>query len=52
VVGWLGWTLGLLERPRPVSACELRPWFGWERLRRDDWVVAGDPVASVRGRGA
>jgi glutamyl-tRNA synthetase len=52
VVGWLACTLGLLERSRPVTPRELLPLFAWERLRRNDWVLAGDPVAAVGGRGA
>lgn len=52
VVGWLAWTLGLLERPRPASPQALVSLFAWERLRRDDRVVSGDPVAAVAGDGA
>jgi glutamyl-tRNA synthetase len=51
VAGWLGYTLGLLERPRPASPRELLPLFAWKRLRRHDWVLAGEPVAAVGGRG-
>ena len=49
VTGWLAWTLGLIERPRPAAPRELVPLFAWERLRRDDWVLSGDPVAAVGG---
>jgi glutamyl-tRNA synthetase len=51
VVGWFAFTLGLLERPRPARPRELLPRFAWERLRREDWVLSGDPVTAVGGGG-
>ncbi len=37
VVGKLGASLGLLDRPEPCRAEELVPVFGWEKVRRGDW---------------
>lgn len=51
VVGWLAFTLGLLDLPRPVRPRELLPHFAWGRLRRDDWVLSGETVAAVGGSG-
>lgn len=31
ILGWLGWSLGALERPEPCSAADLIPRFRWER---------------------
>jgi glutamyl-tRNA synthetase len=51
VVGWLAFTLGLAERPEAVQPHELVPRFAWRRLRREPWVLAGDPVAEIRRAG-
>jgi glutamyl-queuosine tRNA(Asp) synthetase len=32
VLGWLGWSLGCLERPEPVAAAQLVEGFAWERV--------------------
>jgi glutamyl-queuosine tRNA(Asp) synthetase len=32
VLGWLGWSLGCLERPEPVRAADLVPAFRWDRV--------------------
>lgn len=29
ILGWLGWSLGCLERPEPCAAAELVPAFAW-----------------------
>ena len=34
IVGWLGWSLGCLERPEACAAKELVPRFGWDRVPR------------------
>ena len=34
VIGWLGWSLGCLERPEPCGAEELCPRFGWQSVPR------------------
>ncbi len=50
VAGWLAFTLGLAERPEAVHPRELVPRFAWDRLRREPWVLAGDPVAEMRSQ--
>jgi len=37
VVGRLGASLGLLDRPEPCRAEDLVPLFGWEKVPRGDW---------------
>lgn len=32
VLGWLGWSLGCLERPEACAAAELLPAFAWARV--------------------
>ncbi|MDR3684876.1 MAG: hypothetical protein P4L11_14200, partial [Geothrix sp.] len=32
VLGWLGWSLGCLDRPEPCSAAELIKAFDWSRV--------------------
>jgi glutamyl-queuosine tRNA(Asp) synthetase len=32
LLGWLGWSLGCLERPEPVTALDLVSGFGWDRV--------------------
>ncbi|BDU71608.1 tRNA glutamyl-Q(34) synthetase GluQRS [Mesoterricola silvestris] len=32
VLGWLGWSLGCLERPEPARLEELLPGFSWSRV--------------------
>ena len=32
VLGWLGWSLGCLERPEPATLAELLPGFRWDRV--------------------
>jgi glutamyl-tRNA synthetase len=36
LAGWLGWSLGLLERPEPCRPSDLVPLFAWERIRREE----------------
>jgi glutamyl-queuosine tRNA(Asp) synthetase len=36
VLGWLGWSLGCLERPEPCSAVNLVPAFQWERVPKGE----------------
>ncbi len=35
-LGWLGWSLGCLDRPEPCGAGELIPAFDWARVPRRD----------------
>lgn len=37
LVGYLAFSLGLLDRPEPCRPGELVAGFGWGRLRREDW---------------
>jgi len=39
VLGWLGHSLGCLERPEPVTAEDLVPRFHWDRVPRDLQLV-------------
>jgi glutamyl-tRNA synthetase len=41
LVGRLGWSLGLLDRPEPCRPAELLPGFRWERVSREEWEVKG-----------
>jgi len=46
LAGWMGWSLGLLERPEPCPAAELVPRFAWEKIGRETWVLPpGFPAA-------
>jgi glutamyl-tRNA synthetase len=36
LAGWLGWSLGLLDRPEPCRPADLVPLFAWERVRREE----------------
>ena len=49
VCGDLAFSLGLLDRPEPVPPGELIPWFSWDRIRRETWVLpAAGPAGSSR----
>ena len=39
LVGWLGWSLGLIDRPEPCRPQELIPEFAWEWIAREDWTL-------------
>lgn len=41
LVGYLGWSLGLLERSEPCSAAELIERFSWEPIGTESWVLCG-----------
>ena len=49
LVGYLAWSAGLLDAPRPVTPGELVAGFAWDRLRRDDWLLPEDLGAELRG---
>lgn len=42
LTGYLGWSLGLLERAEPCPAGELVARFAWDKVRRETWVVPAD----------
>jgi glutamyl-tRNA synthetase len=39
LAGYLGWSLGILDRAEPCPAAELVPLFGWEKVGRETWVL-------------
>lgn len=41
VLGWLGWSLGCLERPAACTASDLIGAFAWDRVPRGDVRVPG-----------
>ena len=44
VVGWLGWSLGCLDRPGPCAAADLVPRFAWDRVPPGEVRVPRDWV--------
>lgn len=42
VLGWLGWSLGCLDRPEPCTAAELVARFSWDRVPPGEVRVPGD----------
>lgn len=44
LAGWMGWSLGLLDRAEPCTAAELVPLFAWDKVRREAWVVERRPT--------
>jgi glutamyl-tRNA synthetase len=51
LAGYLGFSLGLLDRPEPCRPADLVPLFAWERVGRAEWEVPGDwtPLLADRG---
>jgi glutamyl-tRNA synthetase len=47
LTGWLGWSLGLLERPEPCRPTDLVPLFAWERIRRGEVRLPADLEGSL-----
>lgn len=50
LVGYLGWTLGLLDRAEPCRATELIAEMEWSRIRRDPVHVPGELAVVLRKR--
>lgn len=48
LAGYLGWSLGLLDRPEPRAAAELVNRFTWERIGTETWVLPEDLSASLK----
>lgn len=48
VVGYLAFSLGLLDRPLACSPEELVRGFRWSAIRRDELVLPGDLVSHLR----
>jgi glutamyl-tRNA synthetase len=42
LVGYLGWSLRLLDRPEPCAAAEMIGRFSWERIGTESWVLPED----------
>jgi glutamyl-tRNA synthetase len=42
LAGYLGFSLGLLDRPEPCRPAELVPLFAWKRVSRAEWEMPGD----------
>jgi glutamyl-tRNA synthetase len=47
LVGYLGWSLGLLDRPEPCPAAGLISRFGWERVGKEIWILPEDLAEEV-----
>jgi glutamyl-tRNA synthetase len=47
LAGYLGWSLGILDRAEPCTAAELVPLFAWEKVRKETWVVETPRGASL-----
>ncbi len=47
LAGYLGWSLGLLERPEPCPASALIERFCWERIGRASWVLPADLAGEI-----
>jgi glutamyl-tRNA synthetase len=48
LVGYLAWTLGLLDRPAPATPRELLATFAWSRIPREDFRLPVDFPDLVR----
>jgi len=48
VVGYLAWSLGLLDRPTPCTPAELAGTFRWPTVRREDLVIPADVETHLR----
>ena len=49
LAGWLGWSLGLSERPEPCRPADLIPLFAWERIRREEARLPRDLPRDLLG---
>lgn len=48
IAGYLGYSLGLLERPHALTAAELVPIFNWTGVPRDSWKLGDDLAARLK----
>jgi glutamyl-tRNA synthetase len=48
LVGYLAWSLGLLEHSEPCRPAELAAGFSWQKLHRDDFRLPEDVVTRLR----
>lgn len=51
LVGYLAFSLGLIDRDQPASPDELVAHFAWERIRREPWRLPNDWPAPLLGAG-
>ncbi|MFN2426971.1 MAG: tRNA glutamyl-Q(34) synthetase GluQRS [Candidatus Binatia bacterium] len=42
LVGYLAWSLGLVDHPVAIRASELAASFAWSRIKREDWRLPAD----------
>jgi glutamyl-tRNA synthetase len=49
VAGYLGYSLGLLDRPEPCRPGDLVPLFSWDRIAKTDWILPEDFAALLAG---
>jgi glutamyl-tRNA synthetase len=47
LTGYLAWSIGLLERPTPVTPRDLLPDFTWSRLAREDFCLPADFLSEI-----
>ncbi|HET9228829.1 MAG TPA: tRNA glutamyl-Q(34) synthetase GluQRS, partial [Thermoanaerobaculia bacterium] len=47
LAGWLGWSLGILDRDEPCTAQELVSRFSWDKVRKETWVVQRRPTGRL-----
>lgn len=47
ILGWLGYSCGWLEHPRPISLPELLPLFSWQSVPKTPFVMPDDFLSSV-----
>ncbi|MBI5505392.1 MAG: tRNA glutamyl-Q(34) synthetase GluQRS [Deltaproteobacteria bacterium] len=48
VVGYLAWSLGIVDRPMAATARELVSEFSWSRIAPGEWRLPGDLLARLR----
>jgi len=49
LAGYLGWSLGILNKAESCAAAELAPLFTWEKVRRETWVLPKDFPERTKG---
>lgn len=50
LVGYLAYSLGLIETARPMPAQALIEIFDWQRIRNLDWILPADLVSVLKKR--
>lgn len=44
IVGAMAHTLGLVDRPDPIKACDLVDTFRWKKIEREPWTLSKDDL--------